>query len=107
MRMTMRGILASVMDAGLELLYCGNLGCLVRKAAKTGPPNVSIGNAVLALLKAKRASNKSPRYVKSLGGYLNQFMKGRSAELVGGIGVGELEEWFAGRDEMPATAASY
>jgi integrase len=90
-------------------LICGTVGCPFRIRLTVGLPNHSnhsIGDAVRSLLEAKRVSNKSPRYVKSLGGYLNQFMRGREGMAVRGIGVGILEEWFAGRNEMPATRAT-
>jgi integrase len=82
--------------------HCGRQAASVSRNQTT----VTIKAAVTALLKAKRASNKSPRYVKSLDGYLNQFMRGREDVRVANIGVETLEEWFSGRKEMPATHAT-
>jgi integrase len=68
--------------------------------------SISIFKAARVMLKAKKKSNKSPRYRKALKGYLNQFMRGRKQMLIEDIDVTVLDEWFDGRDEMPATTAT-
>jgi len=82
--------------------HCGRQAANVSRNQTT----VTIRAAVVAMLESKRASNKSPRYVKSLSGYLNQFTRGRREMLVSEVDSAMLEQWFAGRDEMPATKAT-
>jgi len=66
-------------------------------------PSISIFDATQTLLEAKGAANKSPRYVKALGGYLNQFMRGREQMPINEFRVETLDKWFANRTEMPAS----
>jgi integrase len=75
-------------------------------SAAQRPPSVSIAAATTAMLDAKRAANKSPRYIKALKEYLNQFKRGREAMLVCDVDTALLEQWFAGRDEKPRTKAT-
>jgi site-specific recombinase XerD len=75
-------------------------------SAAQRPPSVSIADAVTAMLAAKSAANKSPRYIKALKDYLRQFMRDRETMLVCDVDTALLEKWFAGRIERPATKAT-
>ena len=67
---------------------------------------VTLGQAILSLLIAKKAANLRPRYLTSLRIYLNAFARGRESAPVSSIDVFELENWFAGRSEAPSTMLS-
>src|SRR4051812_49248095 len=83
------------------------LSWLVRR--KGTPPAIgapALRDAIAQLLNSKRAANRRASYVRSLKQYLNRFAKGREDRLVNTITVSHLEEWFASRDETPASKAS-
>ena len=77
---------------------------------ETVPPRfskeVSLGDAIKAVVQAKEISNCRPRYVRSLRTYLSAFARGRENLPVGQLDVFSIETWFASRTEAASTMAS-
>lgn len=73
---------------------------------KRGAPNVTIGEAISALLKVKRMVNLRPDSVTALRQYLSQFSRGRDSEPISNFTVDVVEDWFASRTESASTQAS-
>ena len=90
-----QGVLAALAQHRLESL-----------AVKPQTPAVTLESGVAAVLAAKAAANLRARYITSLRQYLAMFIKGREALPIGNITAGDLESWFAGRNEAPVTRAS-
>ena len=67
---------------------------------------ITLGKAIDALLAAKAAANRRPGYVTSLRLYLRAFARGRENVSLAGIGLREVEAWFAGRNESLSSQAS-
>lgn len=57
------------------------------------PAGITLRAAIDELLAAKRAANRAPEYVRSLGFYLNQFAKGREERLLSEFTVADVEQW--------------
>lgn len=64
-------------------------------------PEAKCADALAALIAAKTASNRRPRYVHGLRLYVAQFLAGREQEPVGSIGHEDVERWFRERGESP------
>jgi len=65
-----------------------------------------VGVVVDELLSAKLVSGRRERYVKGLGLYLRQFIKGREMEAITQFTVTHIEAWFLMRNEIGSTRAS-
>lgn len=66
---------------------------------------VTLANAIVALISAKRAANLRPRYIESLRLYLAQFARGREDAPIDGIDVGDVEAWLVGHHTAASTRA--
>jgi len=71
-----------------------------------GLGDITLDQAIAALLLAKAVANLRKAYLKSLASYLRQFAFGRGAMLVAEISASVIENWFAARSEAPSTRAS-
>ncbi len=67
---------------------------------------VSMGNAIRAVLHAKTMGNFRPRYIQSLRCYLNAFSRGREDVPIRAVDVFMIEAWFNSRTEATSTMAS-
>lgn len=61
----------------------------------------TLGKAIQDVLAAKKESNCRTRHIGNLKWYLKKFAKGREETPVSAIGLRDLEDWFAGRQESP------
>lgn len=66
----------------------------------------TLATAIAETIAAKKAANRRPRYIASLKDYLQAFAKGRETTPVDRITTADIEAWFAGRREAPATRHS-
>ena len=57
-------------------------------------------------LEAKRAQNRREDYIKGLDQYLTAFIRGRENLPITAMGVSEINQWFAAREEAPSTRNS-
>jgi integrase len=78
--------------------------------APCNPPSigggVGLAQCIDDVLSAKRRSNKTERYVRSLEHYLKQFAKGRENRAIADFTFTEVEEWLAKYDK-PVTRQTW
>lgn len=65
---------------------------------------ITLGDAVAALLQAKRLANRRPAYIASLGIYLRAFARGREALPLAAVTVADVETWLAAADRPESRA---
>ena len=63
----------------------------------------TLANAIAETIEWRRGENLRDRYLKELEAYLKRFASGRSEVFIDSIGVADIQQWFAGRNEALST----
>lgn len=66
----------------------------------------TLAQAITETIQWRRSENLRERYLGELESYLNKFAAGREQMFIDKLGVADLEQWFAGRNEALSTRKS-
>lgn len=94
-------VMAMLQEIKLAGLTLDNVLSTVKASPAAPSPGCTLKDALAGCLTEAGANNCRPRHIGNLKWYLSHFIKGRESMDARSIGMPELEQWFADRNEAP------